>query len=682
MKKSIVFVLVFVFLLSFAYGLNAEGEKKLIKRPDPSPEAKQVDREKWEAKRDHLMKAKERKRAMVEKFSKQRIPADNPSAVDIQLDRNYTNWQSGLGDVYMTALCYNNGTSYAAMVEAEVTFYDTNQNYLGYDTGYVYGGTKNVQYGTAGYCTNELAPGEWGFFYVWPNVAYADAQYYSVTFTAENSTSYLWSNANLGFYGSVYYTDYLGSLDFYGDVQNTSYSYVTYYSEVHFAVFNTADTKVLDVDWTFVDGATYGTSSSAIYPRTYEPFDVWFLFCDYNQASGSYLSAFEWYEDAYSGGSESDPPFGSFATPLQGANVASSIAVTGWALDDSGVDSVKIYRGTTGNMTYIGDATFVEGARPDIAAAYPGYPNNTRAGWGYMLLTNFLPNGGNGTFTLYAVATDIYGKSTTLGSSTIHVDNANAVKPFGAIDTPTQGGDASGTAFRNGGWVLTPLPNTIPTNGSTINVYVDGVNLGHPNYNIYRSDIATYFPGYANSNGAHAYLDFNTTGYADGVHTIFWTAQDNAGNIDGIGSRFFNINNSSRTSGELNAKTAKNLPFKLDASRVAGLSQSITGPVQVKKGFRGEAQESSRIAIDELERVEIQLSNPLAGYLEVGGKLKPLPIGSTLDTDKGIFCWLPGAGFLGKFNLVFIEKDPNGELTRRNVTVNVGPEAALKKLKK
>jgi hypothetical protein len=66
----------------------------------------------------------------------------------------------------------------------------------------------------------------------------------------------------------------------------------------------------------------------------------------------------------------------------------------------------------------------------------------------------------------------------------------------------------------------------------------------------------------------------------------------------------------------------------------------------------------------------------------VGGKLKPLPIGSTLDTDNGIFCWLPGAGFLGKFNLVFIEKDPNGELTRRNVTVNVGPEAALKKLKK
>jgi hypothetical protein len=77
----------------------------------------------------------------------------------------------------------------------------------------------------------------------------------------------------------------------------------------------------------------------------------------------------------------------------------SSIAVTGWALDDIETTSIKIYRDPVGaepagQSIYIGDATFVEGARPDVELAYPRYPLNNRAGWGYMLLTNSLPNGG------------------------------------------------------------------------------------------------------------------------------------------------------------------------------------------------------------------------------------------------------------------------------------------------
>jgi hypothetical protein len=160
-----------------------------------------------------------------------------------------------------------------------------------------------------------------------------------------------------------------------------------------------------------------------------------------------------------------------------------------------------------------------------------------------MLLTNFLPNGGNGTFTLTAVAEDGVGNEVILGTKTIICDNANAVKPFGAIDTPTQGGTASGSSFINWGWVLTPQPNSIPIDGSTINVYVDGVNLGHPVYNIYRQDIATLFPGYANSNGAVGYFYLDTTSYENGVHTIQWTATDNDGNTDGIGSRYFTIQN-------------------------------------------------------------------------------------------------------------------------------------------
>src|SRR5438105_707391 len=91
-------------------------------------------------------------------------------------------------------------------------------------------------------------------------------------------------------------------------------------------------------------------------------------------------------------------PFGSFDTPANGATgIAGAIAVTGWALDDSGIANVKLYRdpvsadapGATGanGKVYIADATLVAGARPDITAQYALYPGANQAGWGYMLLT-------------------------------------------------------------------------------------------------------------------------------------------------------------------------------------------------------------------------------------------------------------------------------------------------------
>ena len=233
------------------------------------------------------------------------------------------------------------------------------------------------------------------------------------------------------------------------------------------------------------------------------------------------------------------PPFGDFSTPLDNATVCGSIAVTGWVLDDIGVKNVSI---ETRGMT-IGEAVFVEGARPDIEQAYRDYPLNYRAGWGYMLLTNCLPGGGNGKYILKVVAVDEEGKKTTLGTKTIVVDNKNATKPFGAIDTPPQGGTASGSTYNNVGWVLTPMPNKIPENGSTIEVFVDGVKLGHPGYNIPRQDIAALFPGYANSNGAAAIFTLDTTSFSNGVHTIYWIATDNAGNSEGIGSRYFTVQN-------------------------------------------------------------------------------------------------------------------------------------------
>jgi hypothetical protein len=392
------------------------------------------------------------------------------------------------------------------------------------------------------------------------------------------------------------------------------------------------------------------------------------------------------------------PPFGFFDTPGDGSTVCGGIPVTGWALDETGIYNVKIYRAQGDNLVYIGDAVFVEGARPDVAAAYPGYPYNTKAGWGYMMLTNFLPNNGSGTFVIHAIATDFAGKTTTLGTKTIHCDNANAVKPFGAIDTPTQGGSASGGSFINWGWVLTPQPNHIPTDGSTINVYVDGVDVGHPTYNIYRSDIANLFPGYANSNGAAGYFYLDTTAYENGVHTIQWTARDSGGNSDGIGCKYFSIRNtgtSASSSKSYQVKTRPQTPI-LNISKLTDIPVDYSVPVRFKIGFKEDSEPQvvfadergiNRIDIKEVERVQIHLtdrfdenataeslsSNSFAGYLEVNNRLEPLPVGSTLDTHRGIFYWQPGPGFIGEYRFVFIEKEQNTGINRKNIIVKIVP---------
>lgn len=375
--------------------------------------------------------------------------------------------------------------------------------------------------------------------------------------------------------------------------------------------------------------------------------------------------------EVYESGS-SGIPFGTFATPMEDSSVSSSIPVTGWALDDIGVGSVKIYREDSGNLVYIGDALFVEGARPDVEQEFPTYPLNYKAGWGYMMLTNFLPNGGNGTFTIHAIAEDMEGHRVTLGTRTIVVDNANAVKPFGAIDTPKQGGTASGGSSRNHGWVLTPVPNSIPTDGSTINVYVDGVNIGHPVYNVYREDIATLFPGYANSNGAHAYFDFDTTVYENGVHTIQWTAEDNAGNADGIGSRYFVIQNthSGRGASPISGCTAHSVEAAAPVKMRVGYKQNR----ETKTVYPGKNGDM-RIEIGELERVVVYLGlEDVIGYQVVGEQLRALPIGSTLDPGRGIFYWQVGAGFIGAYQLFFIENGPKGSMSKKTINVKIVPK--------
>jgi len=381
-------------------------------------------------------------------------------------------------------------------------------------------------------------------------------------------------------------------------------------------------------------------------------------------------------------------PFGVFATPLHGSTVRSSIPVTGWVLDDIGLESVKLYLKEGNSLKIIGDAVLVEGARPDVETAYPNYPGNSIAGWGYMLLTNFLPGGGNGTYEIHAVARDVTGHETNLGSKTIHVDNAHALLPFGAIDTPEQGGDASGN-YVNYGWALTPMPNSIALSGSSIDIYINGVKVGHPVYNNYREDIAGLFPGYANSQGAVGYYYINTNDYEDGIYTIEWRVRDTAGNTDGVGSRYFTIRNSGGTwSGDATAAARKNQNIVWGFGHKSGidfLSSTAhriprTGlkrtAVQVQRGMGNDVRVKScgadkngtiRIELEELETIVVYLDGEVSAYTS-------LPVGSTLDKKAGILTWHIGPAHLGQFTYTFVIKDQNGDCQPKHLHFKINPK--------
>jgi hypothetical protein len=247
-------------------------------------------------------------------------------------------------------------------------------------------------------------------------------------------------------------------------------------------------------------------------------------------------------------GGSGTPPIGAVDTPIAGSTAAGEMGMTGWAVSDASVHDVAIYRspvaGEGNDPVFIGHAVFSPGARPDVQAQFPSYPGSDAAGWGYMVLTNVLPNQGNGVFTFYAYATNYAGQTTLLGARTVTLANTTSLAPFGSIDTPGQGEIVSGTIV-NWGWALAKAGRTIPFDGSTIDVYIDNVMVGHPIYGGFRADIATLFPGLANSNGAVGYFVLDTRTLADGIHTIAWIIRDDAGQASGVGSRYFTVRNGS-----------------------------------------------------------------------------------------------------------------------------------------
>ena len=387
----------------------------------------------------------------------------------------------------------------------------------------------------------------------------------------------------------------------------------------------------------------------------------------------------------------SQAPIGAIDTPIDHATgVTGSLAITGWALDDVAVTHVRIYRdavaGEAPGLIYIGDGMQVEDARSDVANTFWSYPAAYRAGWGYLALTNMLPNQGNGTFRISAYAEDADGHASYLGSRTITCANVNATHPFGAIDTPAPGETVSGTNYVSFGWVLSRDPKRadVPGGGS-VTVVIDGVPMGSPNGWAARPDLTPLFPAsqYAGIGTALAAFGFDTTRLANGMHTIAWVVTDNMGSTAGIGSRFFRVFNGSTSLVAAPAAMAA-------ASRAVSLEDEVFGAdadtsgVDARRGYaldvplrhyRANAAGRVFVQSEEVDRIEMKTAAASAGYLVSGRELRPLPIGSGLDAATGMFVWQPGPGFVGRYDLAFVRR-ARGRLVRQDVSIVLNPKGS------
>lgn len=198
------------------------------------------------------------------------------------------------------------------------------------------------------------------------------------------------------------------------------------------------------------------------------------------------------------------------------------------------------------------------------------------------------------------------------------------------------------------------------------------------------------FPLLRNKGGAGGAYVFDTTKYANGLHTINWAASDSAGAVGNTGTSYFRVLNT--LSGAVLASTSAVTMKAEDSETVAcgrlsdlaGIPQDYKMPVFRRTGFGAEGsfepafpddQGVVEVVVEEDGLVEVRLgsSGSMKGYMVVGDELRPLPPGATLDPVNGMFSWMPGPGFLGRYDLVFISQAAEGFPVKRRVAVRIVP---------
>ena len=207
------------------------------------------------------------------------------------------------------------------------------------------------------------------------------------------------------------------------------------------------------------------------------------------------------------------------------------------------------------------------------------------------------------------------------------------------------------------------------------------------------------------SNNAVGLFSLDSAALTNGRHAIYWIVTATSGGAAGVGSRYITVSNgnlmldpSPVISGVIAAHPKIDMPLaamsRLGGPASLGLeSDALAASTLAIEGRRGSDLDAPFekyepvdgwvvVQAEELDRIELRLGSggghEFSGYLRTGGGLRPLPIGSVIDPETGIFTWGAGPGFVGAYDLVFVQWSQGQAIARQDVRVVLNPKGSGK----
>jgi len=196
-----------------------------------------------------------------------------------------------------------------------------------------------------------------------------------------------------------------------------------------------------------------------------------------------------------------NPPMRMYVdTPTSGSAIRGKTAISGWALNMSGISKVQVFEGSS----LLGTAD-MNLSYPSVNAEFPGYLNGKNSGFTYALDTAQLADG---IHTLKVQATGVKGE-VIFWNIQVRVDNASKMY----VDTPLNGSAIKGLTTISG-WALNM------SGISKVQIFEGSSLLGTAELNLYYRSVNVAYPGYPTGNNSGFSYVLDTSKLTEGIHTL------------------------------------------------------------------------------------------------------------------------------------------------------------------
>lgn len=349
---------------------------------------------------------------------------------------------------------------------------------------------------------------------------------------------------------------------------------------------------------------------------------------------------------------------GFFEGPVGDANAATgAVALTGWAVADSGIAYVTIQvDGKDVGQTIYGQP------RPDVEAKFPGFPDSAGAGFSFMLNTTDFTNG---LHVITATARTFDGNDQVIPNSVevFFNNNTSILTPFGEIEFPQRNADLFGTCDLTdpnriyttiSGWALDLGVEIGDAGVGYVELLLDGVIVandvvscgfdfetgGLTNcYGLPRLDVERQYP-FANNapNAGYRFvLDIGAilnSGWTQGHHVLTVRSGDidkQVANIDEIPVNFFCEENNLNEGSIGLIETPRPGRIAAGDTLIQGWAVDIDGITGVRVYVDGVEVGAADYGVDSRPRVQIEYP----GYPDAGAPVWRLIWDSTTVSDGG-----------------------------------------------